>query len=140
MSTAINSAWQCHAGAAYVYPSGPASFFHLAVILNDPVPFPQKGRRPCVCVVHFTTINAGIYYDKTCVFQPGPGVHPFISHACYAYYSKAEDLFADDVESNVNSKVWRDKPPDFSDAEVQRLKVGLQNSPHTPQRLLNLPI
>lgn len=100
----------------------------------------MKGQRPCVCVVNISTVRPHIPYDNTCVFTPGPNTHSFIKHASFAYFAKAVDFFATDVESNVNSMVWIAKPPDFSVADVQRLKSGLKSSPRTPRHLSNLPI
>lgn len=104
------------------------------------MPFPMKGQRPCVCVVNFSSVPCHTQYDNTCVFTPGPNTHPFIQHDSFVYFAKAADLFAADVESNVNSMVWLAKLPDFSVADVQQLKAGLKISPRTPRHLSNLSI
>jgi hypothetical protein len=129
--------WYPYVGAAYLAPSGPGNYSHLFVILNDPVPFPNKGSQPCVCVVNFSTPPTHIPYDKTCIFQPGS--HPFLQHASYAYFKKAEELFARDVAKRINSGIWT-LEPDLSAADVQALRNGLVASPQTPRDIKNLKI
>ncbi|RQS22451.1 hypothetical protein DIE00_34115 [Burkholderia sp. Bp8989] len=131
-------AWKAHAGAAFLAPSGPNNYLHLFVILNDPIPFPNRGSQPCVCVVNFSTPPKALPYDQTCVFRAN--CHPFIKHDSFVYYRMARDLFARDVEANIASGIWTLQPPDFSAVDVQTLTQGLFNSPHTPRDLKSLKI
>ncbi|WP_321845816.1 hypothetical protein [Paraburkholderia bannensis] len=132
------AAWTLHAGAAFLAPSGPGNYQHLFVVLNDPMPFPQKGSQDCVCVVNFSTPPKSIPYDTTCVFLANS--HPFIQHDSYVYYARAQELFANDVATHIANGTYKAFPPDFSLAQLQLLKDGLQKSPKTPKHIKSLPI
>lgn len=130
--------WTAHAGAAYLAPSGPRTYSHLFVILNDPIAFPSMGAQKCVCVVGFSSVPVATAYDATCVFQAGE--HLFITHSSFAFYKYAQALFAADVDRNVASGIWVPKPPDFDFNQLNRLKAGLAASPQTSRYLKNLKI
>ena len=134
----IPAGWTLHEGAAFLAPSGPGNYQHLFVVLNDPKPFPFKGRQDCVCVVNFSTPPQHIPYDQTCIFPANS--HQFIQHDSYVYYARAQELFAKDVLARLASGIYTAYPPDFTPNQVKMIKDGLMKSPKTPKDIKGLPL
>lgn len=130
--------WVVHEGAAYLAPSGPGNHQHLFVILNDPKPFPFMGSQDCVCVVNFSTPTTHVPYDTTCIFKANS--HRFLHHDSYVYYALAEAKFVRDIQANIANGIYVEYLPDFTAAQVQIIKAGLQQSPKTPRDIKALPI
>lgn len=141
MSTG-GSVWTAHAGAAFLAPSGTGTFNHLFVVLNDPIPFPNRGSQPCVCLVNFSTVpsNPKVPYDTTYIVPANSQAHPFLHADSYVYYGRAREEFAKDVEANVANGIYIAKPPDFDAGMVHQIIVGLRNSRFTPRNISALPI
>jgi len=139
----INGAtWTAHAGAAFLAPSGPSTFNHLYVVLNDPILFPNSGSQPCVCIVNFSSVptNPNVPYDSTCVVPAAATAHTFLQADSYVFYALAREEFAKHIEAMVAKGVYIAKPPDFAPPIVQQILGGLRASKFTPKNIAALPI
>ncbi|RQT87049.1 hypothetical protein DF056_05015 [Burkholderia cepacia] len=113
-------------------------YLHLHVVLSDPIVVPNRGQRDCVVVVNFSSIKGNRFDDHTCVFSPQD--HRYFKHKSFVFYAKANVEFADIVMQNVNSTIWPQQTPDFTVAQVTRIKAGLQISGETPINVRSLQI
>jgi len=132
------TSWSIHEGAAFLAPSGPGNHQHLFVILNDPKPLPLYGSQDCVCVVNFSTPTTHIPYDTTCIFNANS--HRFLRHDSYVFYARAAVKFVRDIETNIANGLYAGYLPDFTAAQVQTIKNGLQASPKTPRDIKALQL
>ncbi|MBN3804138.1 hypothetical protein GXB81_13925 [Paraburkholderia sp. Ac-20336] len=127
-------AWTPLEGAALHVPSGP--HLHLFVVLNDPKQLPGYGQLPQVGLANFSTVPHNAPYDNTCCFQAG--AHPFIQKDSYVYYGDLRIYSVADIVSLVTNGVFKPHPTNFTQAEVTRIKNGIDFSPRTKRAFKGL--
>ncbi|AXF21327.1 hypothetical protein CUJ89_13110 [Burkholderia pyrrocinia] len=110
---------------------------HLHVVLSNPIAVVNKGKRPCVVVVNFSSIKGTRFDDLTCVFSPQD--HRYFRHKSFVFYAMADVEFADAVMQNVSTGIWP-QDADFTAGQISRIKAGLLVSQATPTYISSLPI
>lgn len=115
-------------GACLMIPSGPNE--HLFVVALGPVVVNCYGREPQVVMVGLSSIKPGLRYDKACEIRAGS--HPFVIRDSFVYYREPQIASSLSVENNVNSNVWRPKPPCSNDM-LQRILAGFHLSGRLPR-------
>lgn len=126
-------AWVCKAGGTLLIPSGLG--YHLFVVLNDPVDFPDFPTQSCV-LVSFSTIRGGPHDATRTV---APGAHPFIKDPSYAAYRQARMERSQDLVQRVDQGMYVGRE-DLDEALRRSLVAGLYASPLTPRYLKKLSI
>lgn len=129
------AAWQPSAGATLLIPSGAGK--HLFVVLNDPVPFPGYGSRPCLALVNVSTVRKDIPYDTTCVLPAG--CHAFVAVESYVRYQDARIYRSDELAARVTQGLFSLHEP-MSEAWLDAIRAGLRKSPRTKREFKSLPI
>jgi hypothetical protein len=127
--------WQPSAGATVLIPSGAGK--HLFVVLNDPLPLPGYGSRPCVVLVNVSTVRNDIPYDTICTLPAGS--HPFIVATSYARYQDARLYRADELAARVAQGLFSLHQP-LAREWLDAVKAGLKASPRTKREFKALSI
>lgn len=99
-------------------PTGPVD--HLHFICSDPVFYPHKAKE-CVLIVNISSVDDGSDYDQSCLLNVGD--HPFIKHASYVYYKKAEIYGTNSISQNVAQGNFRIHEP-CDDTTFSRILEG----------------
>lgn len=108
-------------------PSGPANNpdqLHLHVILTDSC---ENNRH---LLVNISTIRNGIFYDPTCVIEPGE--HPLVVEQSSVVYRRARTLHADQIRICVDGWSFKPKEP-VSEELFSRICDGVDASRFTPR-------
>lgn len=126
------AAWACAAGSALLIPSG-AQGNHLFIVLDNPADFVGYAPQSCVCVC-ICTIRKGPY-DKTC--EVSVGDHPFVVAPSYVSYRHARIDPASHLKLLVDQQIIFPQA-DVGAALLNKIRVGLAASPHTPNFLKQL--
>ena len=117
-------------------PSGPAhdpDRKHLFVILTEPSQSPTEQKEVLLVSISSANKNAS-NFDPTCILMPGD--HPFIHRESFIDYRHAIIESRRELQSGVKSGDYVLKEP-MKLAVVERICRGLENSPNTPDEILD---
>lgn len=130
------SAWQAHAGATLLMPSGPQGD-HLHIVLNDPKLFPGYGANPCLVLVNVSTVRDGAECDATCILEAG--CHPFVKQESFIVYRSARIEPLAHVARLVKQGFFKPHPA-VDAALLARIRTGLRSSAFTKREFKGLDI